>query len=85
MSAAEAETGGQAAPPARWLGLAAAPSFAAMALMTATAAGGGDLMGMTMPAGSPLGGMVTMYLLMSAFHAAPWLDLIARRKGVRRR
>jgi hypothetical protein len=56
-----------------------------MALMTAPAAGGGDLMGMTMPAGSPLGGMVTMYLLMSAFHAAPWLDLIARRKGVRRR
>jgi hypothetical protein len=27
---------------------------------------------------SPLGGMVPMYLLMSAFHSAPWLKLIAR-------
>jgi hypothetical protein len=26
--------------------------------------------------GSPLGGMVTMYLLMSAFHAGPWLTPI---------
>ncbi len=33
---------------------------------------------------SPLGGMVPMYLLMSAFHLAPWLRL--RRQGsVRRR
>ena len=28
---------------------------------------------------SPLNGMVTMYLLMSAFHAAPWLKLIRER------
>jgi hypothetical protein len=27
--------------------------------------------------GSPLGGMMTMYLLMSALHASPWLKLIA--------
>jgi len=26
-----------------------------------------------------LGGMVPMYLLMSAFHSAPWLKLIAGR------
>jgi hypothetical protein len=28
---------------------------------------------------SPLGGMVAMYLLMSAFHLGPWLDLLSRR------
>jgi hypothetical protein len=31
---------------------------------------------------SPLSGMVTMYLLMSAFHAAPWLKLIRTRRLV---
>jgi hypothetical protein len=31
---------------------------------------------------SPLAGMVPMYLLMSGFHSAPWLRLIANwRKG----
>ena len=29
---------------------------------------------------SPLSGMVWMYMLMSAFHAAPWLRLITRRQ-----
>jgi hypothetical protein len=34
---------------------------------------------------SPLSGMVPMYLLMSAFHSAPWLKLISsRRSGARR-
>jgi hypothetical protein len=28
--------------------------------------------------------MAMMYLLMSAFHLAPWLKLISRRSGVRR-
>jgi hypothetical protein len=28
---------------------------------------------------SPLSGMATMYLLMSAFHSAPWLKKIASR------
>jgi hypothetical protein len=33
---------------------------------------------------TPLSGMVPMYLLMSAFHLAPWLKLMARRRtGVR--
>jgi hypothetical protein len=32
-----------------------------------------------MPGGSLLGGMIPMYLLMSIFHAAPWLKLISRR------
>jgi len=29
--------------------------------------------------GSPLTGMVPMYLLMSAFHLAPWLRLLSSR------
>ena len=67
---------------ANGLGLAAAPTFAAMALLTA--ASGGDSMGAlcTSQGGqgaSPLGGMVLMYLLMSVFHAAPWLRLLHRR------
>jgi hypothetical protein len=34
---------------------------------------------------SPLSGMIPMYLLMSAFHSPPWLELISsRRNGARR-
>jgi hypothetical protein len=29
---------------------------------------------------SPLTGMVPMYLLMSAFHAAPWVRLVSGRR-----
>jgi hypothetical protein len=62
----------------RWLSLAAAPTFAVMALLSATT-GGGALEEFCSAAGaSPLGGMIPMYLLMSAFHSAPWLRLIAR-------
>jgi hypothetical protein len=38
----------------------------------------------SMAGGSPLGGMVAMYLLMSAFHLAPWLKLISRRGNLPR-
>jgi len=61
---------------ADWLALAAAPTFAIMALMTA-ALGSGEMLCLAAPA-SRFGGMVPMYLLMSAFHTAPWLKLIAR-------
>ena len=61
----------------RMLTLAAAPTFAVMALMTA-AVGGGDAL-CSVAGASSLGGMVPMYLLMSAFHSAPWLKLISRR------
>ena len=58
-----------------WLTLAAAPTFAAIALWSALA-GVEPVCGMT---SSPLGGMAAMYALMSAFHLAPWLRLLARR------
>jgi hypothetical protein len=62
---------------ADWLCLAAAPTFAAMALL---AGGPADMICAAVHGGSPFGGMVPMYWLMSAFHAAPWLRLIARRR-----
>jgi len=58
------------------LALAASPTFATMALLTAVMGGSSsEMLGMTTHA-SPMGGMVTMYLLMSAFHASAWLKLI---------
>lgn len=63
---------------ADWLCLAAAPTFAIMALLTGILGGGPpDMLCAAAPEASPLSGMVPMYLLMSAFHAAPWLKLIA--------
>jgi hypothetical protein len=58
------------------LALAATPTFAVMALLTivldsdaAMLCGGGA---------SSLTGMATMYLLMSAFHAGPWVRIMRR-------
>jgi hypothetical protein len=76
----EAHPGGCAAIAAGWLSLAAAPTFATVALLmgilgdgppTMLCAAGRDAL--------PFGGMVPMYLLMSLFHLAPWLRLIAGR------
>jgi hypothetical protein len=71
---------------ADWLCLAAAPTFAIMALLTGVVGGGPqDMLCSATQEASPLGGMVPMYLLMSAFHSAPWLKLISsRRRGARR-
>jgi hypothetical protein len=67
---------------AEWLCLAAAPTFAIMALLTAVHDGGQmAVMCAAAPDASPLDGMVPMYLLMSAFHTAPWLKLISGRRG----
>jgi hypothetical protein len=63
---------------AGWLGLAAAPTFAVMALLTHLSGAGADMMCSAGNDASPLGGMVPMYVLMSAFHLAPWLKLITR-------
>ena len=62
----------------RWLSLAAAPTFAIMALLTAFPGGGAPDVLCSAAGASPLGGMIPMYLLMSAFHSAPWLRLITK-------
>jgi hypothetical protein len=64
---------------ADWLCLAAAPAFALMALLTAVLGGGAPDTLCAAHDTFPLGGMVPMYLLMSAVHSAPWLRLISRR------
>jgi len=70
---------------ANWLGLAAAPTFAIMALLTGVVGGGPQDMSCDgMPGTSPLNGMAWMYLLMSAFHTTPWLKLIAGRRTASR-
>lgn len=69
---------------ADWLCLAAAPTFASMALVTGVF--DGVAQDMLCAAHHTPGGMVWMYLLMSAFHSTPWLKLISNRQrpsGVR--
>jgi hypothetical protein len=63
-----------------WLGLAAAPIFAIMALLTGVLDGDRvDMLCSSASDASPLGGMVAMYVLMSVFHSGPWLKLIPSR------
>ena len=69
---------------ADWLALAAAPTFAIMALLAALFGGTPDALCAAMQGTSPLTGMVPMYLLMSAFHAAPWVRLVSRRRSAGR-
>ncbi|WP_082646078.1 hypothetical protein [Bradyrhizobium valentinum] len=64
---------------ANGLYLAAAPTFATMAILTGAFGGGSADALCSTASASPLGGMVPMYLLMSAFHLAPWLKLISSR------
>jgi hypothetical protein len=64
---------------ARWLGLAATPTFAAMAVVTGLSeARAGTLLCGAAP--SLLGGMALMYALMGAFHLGPWLRLVSERR-----
>jgi hypothetical protein len=65
-----------------FLSLAAAPTFATMALLTGILGGNPpNMLCMAAHGGWPLSGMAPMYLLMTAFHAAPWLRLIAGRRA----
>jgi hypothetical protein len=69
-------------PAVEWLCLAAAPTFATMALLTgALGVGPPDMLCSATQHASPLNGMAVMYLLMSAFHSAPWLRLICSRRS----
>ncbi len=64
----------------RLLSLAATPAFAVMALLTAVHGDGmPDMICSATHEGSLMTGMVPMYLLMSAFHLAPWLRLLSHR------
>lgn len=60
---------------ANGLHLAATPVFAAMALLTGMS---DDPMSQicSIGAGSPIDGMLPMYLLMSVFHSPPWIRLM---------
>lgn len=71
---------------ADWLGLAAAPTFALMALLTDVLGGGRmDMLCSAAHDASPLSGMVLMYALMGVFHSGPWLKWVACcRRGIRR-
>ncbi|HUC51127.1 MAG TPA: hypothetical protein VMA30_17245 [Xanthobacteraceae bacterium] len=65
---------------AEGLRLAATPAYGLMALFTAVLGESPrDMLCMAMHHASPVGGMVWMYVLMSVFHSAPWLRLIASR------
>lgn len=63
---------------AGWLGLAASPTFALMAWISANAAPQ-TMICASAPGVLPIGGMAWMYLLMSLFHASPWLKLASGR------
>jgi hypothetical protein len=71
---------GEIARELRESGLSAAPTFAMMALLTYVLGDGAPGLLCTAAHISPLGGMMPMYLLMSAFHSAPWLKLFSRRR-----
>ena len=81
-----AESGNAAAGAVHFLSLAAAPTFAIMALLTgAVNVGPPDMLCSVTQHASSLNEMVVMYLLMSAFHSAPWLKLISSRRNCARR
>ena len=71
---------GEQSSAAAWLRLAAAPTFAIMALLTGILGGSQSMLCSAAQDASPLSGMVVMYLLMSAFHLPPWLKLAAGRQ-----
>jgi len=63
------------------LGLMASPIFATMAVLTSMPGDGPAEAFCSSVHASPLGGMTTMYLLMGAFHVAPWIRLVRTRFG----
>ncbi len=79
IGAGEGRPAKAAAGLAERLPLMAAPAFALMALLTAVFdRGAQDMLCSSAHGVSPLNGMACMYLLMTAFHSAPWLKLVSR-------
>ncbi|WP_104668315.1 hypothetical protein [Ensifer adhaerens] len=80
VGARSGERDGRMPSPTRWvaaaLALAAAPTFALMAVLTSA-----DPMLCGGTEQTAIGGMTAMYLLMGAFHLQPWLKLIDIRRG----
>jgi hypothetical protein len=69
---------------AKWLHLAAAPSFTIMALLSVIFDSGAPNALCSVAGGSALNGMPPMYLLMAFFHSSPWLKLMSRQRHVAR-
>ncbi|WP_201863432.1 hypothetical protein [Microvirga soli] len=64
------------------LNLDAAPTFAAMALVSGVAASGPTDALSGPGSGCPLDAMVVMYLLMCTFHVTPWLKRLGGRRAI---
>lgn len=62
----------------RYLSLAAAPTFAAMALASGLLGGDPASIICSTAGMSPLSGMTVMYALMAVFHLPPWARLLER-------
>jgi hypothetical protein len=80
IGTAESTPAGAAPGAAEWMRFAAAPTFAIMALLTSPVGGGAPDFCAAAQHASPLNGMSWMYMLMCAFHSAPWLSLIFGRR-----
>lgn len=63
----------------RLLALAPTPTFALLAVLSAGQESNLQNLICSAAHSSPLTGMVSMYLLMSVFHAGPWIRLLAAR------
>lgn len=61
--------------------LAAAPTFAVMALWSGIATGPAEMMCSTGGSALSVNGMAVMYALMSVFHVSPWLTLLSTRQN----
>ncbi|WP_297911815.1 hypothetical protein [Thiomonas sp.] len=84
MSACAGDRGAPDCRPARWIGLAASPSFGLMALGSVLAGTRVDALCGAMQGSSALFGMTAMYLLMAVFHLPPWVRLLyAARRAAR--
>src|SRR4029453_12915314 len=64
-----------------WLRLAPPPALKPRGPWSRFFPGQPDMLCMAMQGSSPVSGMTVMYVLMSAFHAAPWLRFISSRQN----